>query len=335
MPEEKDRDEAAGEEAHGVVNEPVVFDGLADFELHHGNAGKLRGQPRTGEIGVHRFVDVVDGGAQFIALGDLGRESENDQGELAVLRQKLAANDLIGHHAVNQLAVGGAFRQLIWKQRRRNLVFFLGLARREHRDYASRAIDQLKVYDEVSQFFDRVAREQVLAFDDDEHVEFARRKSPRHLLVLFELGRIRAEQLTERIVDFDPRDAKGRGDHQRDRGDRDDPRMRQGQKADALEAEGDRMQLPLVSRGALLGPGDASFDRLFQRTRRLSVFSAQTALTKGPAARGQCSFRVPSSSGRPGATRGSPRKNSQNLDSNGQTFADNTCDESISDQDKL
>ena len=251
MPEEKDRDEAAGEETHGVVNEPVVFDGLADFKLHHGNAGKLRCQPRTTEIGGHRFVDVVDGGAQFIALGDLWRESENDQGQLAVLRQKLAANDLIGHHAVNQFAVGGAFRQLIWKQRRRNLVFFLGLARREHRDHPSRAIDQLKVYDEVSQFFDRVAREQVLAFDDDEHVEFARRKSPRHLLVLSELGRIRAKQLTERIVDFDSRDAKGRGDHQPDRGDGDNPGMRQRQKADALDAEGDRMQLPFVSRGAL------------------------------------------------------------------------------------
>ena len=184
-------------------------------------------------------------------------------------------------------------------------------------------------------FSTEFAREQILAFDDDEHVEFARRKSPRHLLVLFELGRIRAEQLTERIVDLDPRDAKGRGDHQRDRGDGDDPRMRQGQEGRCARRRGRSDATFFGLARGFVGPGDASFDWLFQRTRRLSVFSAQNALTKGPAARGQCSYCAPSSSGRPSATRGSSRKNSQNLDSNGQTFADNTCDELISDQDKL
>ena len=57
--------------------------------------------------------------------------------------------------------------------------------------------------DEIAQLFDRLPGEQRLAFDHHEHVEFARRKTPRHFFILLELGRVRTEQLAERIIDLD------------------------------------------------------------------------------------------------------------------------------------
>ena len=39
--EEQDGDQAAGDEADGVVDEPVALDGVADLELHDRHAGKL------------------------------------------------------------------------------------------------------------------------------------------------------------------------------------------------------------------------------------------------------------------------------------------------------
>jgi hypothetical protein len=80
-----------------------------------------------------------------IALDGGWIEREDDQGKLAIVRQKLAADDLIAHHATDQGIVSGAFRQLIRKQRRRNRAVFRRLARRENRDDASRAVDQLQV----------------------------------------------------------------------------------------------------------------------------------------------------------------------------------------------
>ena len=40
--EEQDRDQAAGDEADGVVEQPVALDGVADLELHDRHAGELR-----------------------------------------------------------------------------------------------------------------------------------------------------------------------------------------------------------------------------------------------------------------------------------------------------
>jgi hypothetical protein len=70
------------------------------------------------------------------------------------------------------------------------------LTRREQRDDAARAVDQLDVGDEVAKLLERAPRQQVVAFDDDEHVVFARRKAACHLLELLELGRVGAKQLT-------------------------------------------------------------------------------------------------------------------------------------------
>jgi hypothetical protein len=67
-----------------------------------------------------------------IALDGGWIEREDDQGKLAIVRQKLAADDLIAHHATEQGIVSGAFRQPIWKQRRRNRTVFRRLTRREN-----------------------------------------------------------------------------------------------------------------------------------------------------------------------------------------------------------
>ncbi len=88
------------------------------------------------------------------------------------------------------------------------------LARREQRNDAARAVDQLQVGDEVAQLLDRLARQQRLAFDHDQHVELARREAPRHLFVLPELGGVGAEQLAQRVVDLDALDAEECGDRE-------------------------------------------------------------------------------------------------------------------------
>jgi len=63
-----------------------------------------------------------------------------------------------------------------------------GLPRRKQRDDASRAFNQLKVGDQITHLFDRLARKQVVALDHDEDVEFVRRKATRHFVERPELG---------------------------------------------------------------------------------------------------------------------------------------------------
>ena len=87
-PEKQDRDQAAGDEADGIVNQPVALDGVADLELHHGNAGKLGFQVRAREILRHRLADFADDTAQPIALGDGWIEREHDQGRARHLPTK-------------------------------------------------------------------------------------------------------------------------------------------------------------------------------------------------------------------------------------------------------
>ena len=95
-PEEQDRDQAAGDEADGVVDQPVALDRVADLELHHRHAGELGGQPGAGEILRHRLADFADDSrCRPLPLDDGGIERQDDQRERAVLRQELAADDLV------------------------------------------------------------------------------------------------------------------------------------------------------------------------------------------------------------------------------------------------
>ncbi len=77
-------------------------------------------------------ASAFDLAEELIALDGGWIEREDDQGKLAIVRQKLATDDLVAHHATDQCIVSGAFRQLIRKQRRRIRTVFRRLTRREN-----------------------------------------------------------------------------------------------------------------------------------------------------------------------------------------------------------
>ena len=114
---------------------------------------------------------------ELVAGDDRRIERQHDQRQRAVLGQQLAADDLVGFHGLDELVVVGALRQFRGKQRRRQLARRRRLARREQRDQAARAVDQLQVGDEVAELLQVVARQQRLALDHDQHVEFGRREA--------------------------------------------------------------------------------------------------------------------------------------------------------------
>jgi len=87
-------------------------------------------------------------------------------------------------------------------------------SRREDRDDAARPIDQLEIGRKVAQLVERAARQQIIAFEHDEHVELGGWEALRHFLILMKLWRVRPKQLAQRVVDFDPLDTEGRGNRQ-------------------------------------------------------------------------------------------------------------------------
>ena len=178
-------------------------------------------------------------------------ERQHDQRQLPVLGQQLAADDLVRHHAIDQLSVFGALRQLLREQRFGNSAVLRRLARREQRNDAAGAVDQLEVGDQIAQLRQRFAIEQRLAFDHDQHVELARRKAARHRFVLLEFGRVGAKQLAERIVDLDAPDPERRRDAQHDQDQRDDQRETQRDEADPLDPERDAMPGQVPGEGAI------------------------------------------------------------------------------------
>ncbi len=58
--EEQRRDQAAGEKAERVVEQPVALDRGARLELHHRNTGQLAGQAGAGQILAERMADLAD-----------------------------------------------------------------------------------------------------------------------------------------------------------------------------------------------------------------------------------------------------------------------------------
>ena len=156
--EEQDGDEAAAKKAERVVDDAVALDRVADFELHHRHAGQLGREAGAGEILVHRLADFADDIAQLVALDDGGVERQHDQGQLAVEREQLAAQDFVAHHLLDERIVGRALRQRVGEERRRQVIAFRRLARRKQRDDAARAVDQLQVGDEVAKLAEIVPR---------------------------------------------------------------------------------------------------------------------------------------------------------------------------------
>ena len=197
---------------------------------------------------MHALADLGDGGP-VVALV-LRVERQHDQGEMPVLGQELAPDDVVGLHPIDQGVVGLPFRERVREQRRRHRMAGLrGLPGREQRDDAGRAVDELEVRDEVSEVVQRVAGEEVVRRLHHENVELVGREAPRHVLVLPELRRVRPKQLRQRIVHLEPRhpEARRHGQDQQDHRGQHGPV--QAQQADALRPEGDVDLAAAVRRG--------------------------------------------------------------------------------------
>ena len=168
-----------------------------------------------------QLADFADHRSKPLAGDDRRIERQHDQRERAVVRQQLAAQDLVGFDRLDELVVGGALGQLLRKQRGRQLARLRRLASGEKRDDSARSVDKLNVGDKIAQLLQRRTRQQRLALDHDQHVELGRRKALGDLLVLAEFLGVRAEQLAQRVIDLDAlepeerADAKDQQDHER------------------------------------------------------------------------------------------------------------------------
>ena len=80
-----------------VVDEPVALDGIADLELHDRHAGQLalRPVPARSSSMVLRMSSTTVG--ELSLSTSVGIERQNDQRQLAVVREQLAADDLVAH----------------------------------------------------------------------------------------------------------------------------------------------------------------------------------------------------------------------------------------------
>ncbi len=107
MTEKQNCDRAADDKANGVVSALVALHRATDLLLHYGNAGKLDLQLRIHEILIRGAMNFVYDVPHARAFRDFRIKSENNQGEASVLRQQIAANDLVGRHALDKLMVGG------------------------------------------------------------------------------------------------------------------------------------------------------------------------------------------------------------------------------------
>ncbi len=205
--------------------------------MHHRHAGELGSQPGALEVRSHLIADRPDRRAQFVRCRGRRFEGKHHQGQFAVVRQHLAADDLVRRHPLDQRLVVGTLRQRIRKERRGNGPVVGRLARREYGDQPARAVDQLEFDSELAQLFQRCTLKEAIALDDDEDVEFVRWESPRDLLVGPEFLGLGLEQLTERIVDLDPHETHGRDHAQYNEGNRAQCLVRQREKTDALNPQ--------------------------------------------------------------------------------------------------
>ncbi len=237
--EEEAGDEAAGDEADGVINDAIALDGVADLELHHRNAGKTPLDLGALKIEIDGLANLGNNIGEATALDDIGLQRQDNQRQRTILGEKLAADDVVVQRAIDQRLVGGVvIGKILREERLGDAAGFGRLARGEERDDAVGAIDQLKVGDEAAQGGEGIALQHI-TLDHDQDIVLGRGEALGHLLVLLELGRIRAKQLGERIVDLDAIEADDRGDREEnsENGHRDGPAKRE--QADSFHAEGD------------------------------------------------------------------------------------------------
>src|SRR6185312_9718345 len=197
-----------------------------------------------GEIRMSRIQYLVDDAGELRALYGIGVQRKDDQGQGAGSGEQLVTKNLVRLYSLDQLLIVRPLRQVGGNQGSGQLSGRGRLAGGKQRDDTTSAVDQLQVDDEVAQLRDRRALQQGLALNDDENVEFAGRESPRLLLIQPELGRIRMEELTERIVNLDPGYPKSTEHRQYERQQSDRSWKAQRHQSDPLDAEG---QIALVT----------------------------------------------------------------------------------------
>ncbi len=208
--EEDDGDDGAEQQAETVVDDLVALHRVADLELHHRRAGQMRPQPGAGQLLAQGVVDAGDDllGALLLHRGPV--EGQHGQRQLAVVGQELARNDLIALERGDHGIVGRPVGQLVGNDRRRIARGVRLAARRQHRHDAVHAVGQLQVDDGAAEGFELLLLQEILALDHHQHVVFAGRKAAVDLLVAAEFLRVGAEQLGERIVDLEAREAPRR-----------------------------------------------------------------------------------------------------------------------------
>ena len=114
---------------------------------------------------------------ELVAGDDVGFERQHDQRQRAVFRQQLAADDLVGFDGLDEFVVVGALGQSEGNSAAGSLPG-AGAWRAENSEIRPRVPStSCRSVTRVAQLLEIVARQQRLAFDHDQHVEFGRRES--------------------------------------------------------------------------------------------------------------------------------------------------------------
>ncbi len=206
--EEDDGNDGAEQQTKAVVENLVALDGVADLQLHDRRAGHLGRQPRALQLLVDRGIDLADDHLGGLLLHHLAVERDDDHRQLAVVGEEFSFDDVVRLERRDHRVVGGTvLGHLIWNKRRGVTARIRLAARRQHRDEARDAVDELQLRRQTREGLELLALEEVGSLDDDEHVVLAGGKALVDRLVAAELLGVGAEQLREGIVDLQLEDA--------------------------------------------------------------------------------------------------------------------------------
>ena len=133
-PEKGIGDDRAEQESQQIVLEAIALHGVADLKLHHRRAGELHLQPGGPQFALRGVVDLLDHMVQPVALDDLAVERKQDEGEGAVVGEKLALDDLVVADLVDEGLISLALGQFGGKDRAGNLPGLGRLAGRKQRN---------------------------------------------------------------------------------------------------------------------------------------------------------------------------------------------------------
>jgi hypothetical protein len=235
--EEDDGDDGAEQQAQAVVDDLVALHSVADLELHHRRAGQMRLEAGAGQLLAQQRVDAADDllGALLLYRGAV--EGKHRQRQLAVVGQELARHDLVAFERGDDGIVGRPVGQLVGNDGRRIAGGVWLAARGQHRHDAVHPVGELQVDDGAAEGFELLLLQEILTLDHHQHVVFARRKPAVDLLVTAKLLGVGAEQLGERIVDLEERQAPPGEDRHQDDQNHGQARSRQANESSPFKSE--------------------------------------------------------------------------------------------------